>query len=142
PTAVVGVNLALERGRGRSAVPVRPAVVGAVVGIAGVVAALTFGASLDRLVATPARYGAAFDLTPDLPARDVERAAALPEVAGAGVVHVSSTRVGGRQADAYSITVMKGHPGFTVLSGRIPSSPGEAALGPDQFRRVGDRVSL
>ena len=146
PAAVVGVNLALERGRGRRAVPVRPALVGAVVGIAGVAAAFTFGASLDRLIATPARYGTPFDLTPDLSPEDVARAAALREVGGAGVVHWSSIRIGGRPAYAYSIAVVKGHPDFTVLSGRTPSAPGEAALGPDQFRRlgvrIGDRVSI
>ena len=146
PTAGVGVNLALEPGRGRDAVPVRPAIVAAAFGIAGVVAAFTFGANLDRLVATPARYGANFDLMPDLAGRDAERAVAMKEVGDAGVVHVSPVRIGGRSADGYSIAVFKGHPDFTVLSGRTPSSNGEVALGPDQFRRlrvnVGDRVAI
>jgi hypothetical protein len=40
--AVVGTRFALEPGRGRSAVPVRPAVTGAVAGVLGILAAFTF----------------------------------------------------------------------------------------------------
>ena len=61
PSVSNGLRLALERGRGRTAVPVRSAAVGAVLGVLGVTAVLVFGASLDALVATPARYGAPWD---------------------------------------------------------------------------------
>src|SRR5690606_28608501 len=43
---ILGTRLALEPGRGRTAVPVRPALVGAVAGVLGVVAASTFHAGL------------------------------------------------------------------------------------------------
>jgi hypothetical protein len=54
---VVGVRFALERGRGRTAVPVRSAFVGTVVAVALVVATLTFASSLTTLVSHPPLYG-------------------------------------------------------------------------------------
>ena len=54
---VVGVRLALESGRGRTAVPVRSALLGSVLAIATLVATLTFGSSLQTLVSHPALYG-------------------------------------------------------------------------------------
>jgi hypothetical protein len=54
---VVGIRFALEPGRGRSAVPVRSALVGTVVAVALVVTTLTFASSLNTLVSHPALYG-------------------------------------------------------------------------------------
>src|SRR5439155_21456888 len=56
-SAVAGLRPALEPGRGRTAVPVRSAMAGAVVAIVALVAALTFGASLRGLVDRPRLYG-------------------------------------------------------------------------------------
>jgi hypothetical protein len=54
PVAVTaGVRLALEPGRGRSAVPVRAALTGTVLSVLAVTAAFTFGANLLRFVHTP-----------------------------------------------------------------------------------------
>ncbi len=57
PTAVVGVRFALEPGRDRDAVPVRSALVGAVLAVVIVVATLTFGSGLSTLISHPALYG-------------------------------------------------------------------------------------
>jgi len=54
---VVGVRMALEPGEGRSAVPVRSALLGSVLAVALIVTALTFGNSLQTLVSRPALYG-------------------------------------------------------------------------------------
>ncbi len=54
---VVGVRMALEPGEGRSAVPVRSTLLGAVLAVALVVTTLTFGNSLQTLVSSPALYG-------------------------------------------------------------------------------------
>ena len=54
---VVGVRMALEPGEGRSAVPVRSALLGSVLAVALVVTTLTFGSSLQTLVSSPALYG-------------------------------------------------------------------------------------
>ena len=56
-TGSVGVRMAFEPGRGRTAVPVRSALVGTTVAIAAVAAAVVFGTSLIALVGTPHRYG-------------------------------------------------------------------------------------
>jgi hypothetical protein len=55
--AVAGLRLALEPGRGRTSVPVRSTIAGAVLALAVVVATITFGASLNALVSHPALYG-------------------------------------------------------------------------------------
>jgi hypothetical protein len=55
--AVAGLRFALEPGRGRTAVPVRSVLAGAVLAVIVVAATLTFGASLSYLVARPALYG-------------------------------------------------------------------------------------
>ena len=55
--AVIGVRFALEPGQGRTAVPVRSALFGAVLAVALIVATFTFGAGLQSLVSHPALYG-------------------------------------------------------------------------------------
>ena len=57
PTAITGVRFALEPGVGRSAVPVRSAILGAILAVTVVVATVTFGSSLNTLVSHPALYG-------------------------------------------------------------------------------------
>src|SRR4029077_2299468 len=59
---VVGARFALEPGRGRAAVPVRPALLGAVAGILGVLAAFTFSAGVSDAAANPARFGQTWQL--------------------------------------------------------------------------------
>jgi hypothetical protein len=51
------IRLALHRGAGRTAVPVRSALASATVGVAGLCAAIVFAASLSHLLASPALYG-------------------------------------------------------------------------------------
>jgi hypothetical protein len=57
PPAVVGVRFALDPGRGRTAVPVRSALLGSILAVALVVATLTFGSGLQALVSHPSLYG-------------------------------------------------------------------------------------
>ena len=54
---VVGVRFALQPGRGRTAVPVRSALVGTVLAVALLVGTLTFASGLHTLVSSPALYG-------------------------------------------------------------------------------------
>ena len=62
PTTVTGVRFALERGRGRTAVPVRAALAGAAAAVCAVTAVAGFGASLIHFATTPAAYGVTWDL--------------------------------------------------------------------------------
>ena len=56
-TGSLGVRMAFEPGRGRTAVPVRSALAGTTVAVAAVIAAFVFGTSLIHLVETPRLYG-------------------------------------------------------------------------------------
>jgi hypothetical protein len=53
-SAVAGVRFAVEPGHGRTAVPVRSAISGAILAVLIVAASLTFGSGLDTLVSRPA----------------------------------------------------------------------------------------
>jgi hypothetical protein len=55
--AIAGLRFALERGHGRSAVPVRSALVGAALAVVVVVTTLTFASGLSTLESHPALYG-------------------------------------------------------------------------------------
>jgi ABC-type lipoprotein release transport system permease subunit len=62
PVAGIGVRFGLEPGRGRQAVPLVSAMAGAVVAVAALAAALTFGASLGRLLDSPRQQGWNWDV--------------------------------------------------------------------------------
>lgn len=146
PPAVLGITMALEPGRGRTAVPVRPALAGAVLGITGVVAALTFGSSLDHLVTTPAAYGWNWSVSPDLFEGDAEAIAESNAVRDVGKLLFRQTAVQGQAIDGLAVQPVKGSPSLTVLDGRMPAAPDEVALGPktlgDFHVAIGDRVSV
>ena len=57
PRSSIGSRLAVEPGRGRRAVPVRSALIGAIVGVLGVVGCFTFRAGLADAAASPQRSG-------------------------------------------------------------------------------------
>jgi ABC-type antimicrobial peptide transport system permease subunit len=61
--AVTGIRFALDSGRGRDSVPVRSAILGGVLAVLMIIAAVTFGASLNYLVSHPALYGWKWDYT-------------------------------------------------------------------------------
>src|ERR1019366_4502104 len=56
-SGVVGVRMALESGSGRTAVPVRSALLGTALAVALAVTTVTFGSSLQTLVTHPPLYG-------------------------------------------------------------------------------------
>jgi ABC-type lipoprotein release transport system permease subunit len=153
PTAVIGVRLALEPGRGRSAVPVRAALAGAVAAVCAVTAAAGFGASLTRLVSTPPDYGAAWDVAvggfaPTAAAEPVAgQLLANPEVAAvAALLGQSEVTINGRLVSILAIEERKGALPPAVIEGREPLRPDEIALGSLTLRslgrRVGDTVTL
>jgi putative ABC transport system permease protein len=85
PSAVVGVRMALEPGRGRTAVPVRSAILGAILGVAALTASLLFATSLHHLLATPRLSGYTWDVFVTVDSRHERAAAALradPKLAG------------------------------------------------------------
>lgn len=153
PVAVLGVRQALEPGRG---LPVRPALAGAVVGVLGVLGALTFRAGVVDAGADPARFGqvaalwgwVGFDGEDFGPYRPVLAAVA----ADPDVTAVNDARVGVVSVGAASVTVYTADPAggralpVVPLSGRLPAAPGEIALAPTALREaglsVGDTVAV
>jgi len=63
PTAVIGIESAFQQPSSNSAIHSRSVIAGAALGIAAVVGALTFGASLTTLVRTPQSFGWNWDAT-------------------------------------------------------------------------------
>jgi hypothetical protein len=143
---VVGARFALEPGRGRSAVPVRPALVGAVVGVLGVLAAFTFSAGVSDAAAHPARFGQTSQLGTFFgfngqdfgPASRVLRAVA----ADRDVIGVDDARIGGAQSgqvsiESYTYAPVAGKRLPTVLtSGRMPTAPNQIMLAPTTAREL------
>jgi hypothetical protein len=140
--AVTGVRMGLQPGRGRSAVPVRSALAGAGVAVAGVVAVLVFGASFDRLRATPRLYGWNWDAvensqTPDL---DTEELAADPNVVGLAAARVANLRIEGQPVEGVGLDQLRGSVVPTILEGREARGPDEVVLGDDTMREGGAHV--
>jgi hypothetical protein len=153
---VVGARFALEPGRGRSAVPVRPALLGAVAGVLGVLAAFTFAAGVSDAAANPARFGQTWQLDAFLgfngqdfgPASQVLRAvAADPDVTGVDDARVGGAQSGQVSVESYTYTPVAGKRVPMVLTGgRMPSAPDEIVLAPttasDMHASAGSVVRL
>jgi ABC-type lipoprotein release transport system permease subunit len=149
PTVVVGARMALEPGRGRTAVPVRTTIAGVTIGLAALAAALTFGASLKHLLATPRLYGWNWDaaVTDYGSGRNSDlfkysrRIAAVPGIdsfslGASGIPLV----VGGEQVTSLAIEPVEGSVLPPILQGRPPSAATEVALGAKTLRRLGAHV--
>ena len=161
---VVGSRFALEPDRGpgggRAAVPVRPALAGAVVGLLGVCGALTFGAAVQDAGRNPVRFGQTHQLnafaglagqvaaeSPEALRAGLERAARTPGVAGVNDtrVAVASSRqdvpVPLRTFDPVGAGIEP-----VLTEGRMPRGPDEVLLAPDSMialdAHVGGRLTL
>ncbi len=145
PTATMGVQMATDPGRGRHAVPVRPAIVGAAVGAAGLVATLVFGASLDRLVASPERWGWGWDAavtgSPAVRAALADHDGDVAAVARGTFVKLV---IAGQAVDSVALDPRKGSIEPTVVAGRPPRAADEVVLGATTLSRrglhIGDTV--
>jgi len=138
----VGVRMAFEPGRGRTAVPVRSAVAGVIVAVASVVAAVVFGTSLITMVGTPHQYGQNWNQQFDLefgaiPAGlGAKLISADPAVTQYAAGDYGELTVDGKIVAAIGIDPVRGGGYLTLLSGRAPSAPGEIALGAQTLRAL------
>ncbi len=149
-----GVRLALGPGRGRDAAPIRSAIAGAVLAITVLVTAVTFGASLNNLVAHPPLYGwnwdyallSSFAGAEDLPAHQV--ATMLDQ--DHDVQSWSGINLVTAKLDGQRVQVLAERPGATVappvLSGHALTAANEIMLGASTMAslhgRVGDTVTM
>jgi hypothetical protein len=148
PTSLLGVRFAVERGSESNAVPVRTTILGIAAAVMGVVAALTFAASLQDFIDTPAQYGQPWDLSietlgaPEAPLL----LAADHDVASAARVRTLDATVDRHETAVNTLQTLKGELSPTVESGRMPDRPGEIALGPKLLEtlgvEVGDEVAV
>jgi putative ABC transport system permease protein len=150
-SATVGVRLALSPGAGRTAVPVRSAMIGTGLAVAALVASLVFGAALDRLVTDPHAFGWNWDVMLDasfgvMPTASLDRLLDDDAVAGWTGGLYASANVSGKTVPAIGLDVRKGRVLPTLISGRAPQSEHEIVLGPRTLRlvhaSVGDTVDV
>ncbi|HEY1641793.1 MAG TPA: FtsX-like permease family protein [Streptosporangiaceae bacterium] len=153
---LIGIRFALETGRGRAAVPVRPALIGAVAGVLGVLAASTFSAGVADAAANPARFGQTAQLGNFLGenGRDFGPAGrAMTMIArDRDVTGVNDARVAVAQAGQISVTAFTYTPvggkrlPVVLIAGRLPAAANEVALASSTARemhaRVGSTVRL
>ncbi|MEZ5320642.1 MAG: ABC transporter permease [Microthrixaceae bacterium] len=142
---VTGARFALERGRGANALPVRPALVGAVVGVLGVGSVLVFSHGIHHAVDDPELWGQTYQLfaftgqggNDFVPPEAVNRPiSALKGITGVddGRVAAASLRGGGASAELWSYQAGRKALPVTLLSGRMPESRTEVALAPDTMK--------
>ena len=135
----LGVRMALDRGRGPAALPSLPALLGAAIGVAGVIAALAVGARIDHLLATPKLWGANYDATvttgAGMPSHEAtaELLAGDPDVDAVAVFESLNVAVyAPDRRDTVAATATWPYRGTippVIPEGRAPVAPGEVALG-------------
>jgi hypothetical protein len=151
PPMLIGSRLAVEPGQGRRAVPVRSAMIGAIVGVLGVVGCLTFRAGLSDTVADPARSGVVWDqffAAPGVvpPAERAKVAGDKAVAATLDALWARAVRINGTATPTWGTTPVKGNINLVVLDGHAPEGRREIALAPttmeDLGLRIGDRVRV
>jgi hypothetical protein len=156
PLAVgLGASMAFKPGSDRSGGPARPALIGAVVGVLGVVGTMTINHGLTDALSHPSRAGVAWDATITPAPEDrtstgirkarVDTVARLPDVERASVVSRLVSDVGGVGVPTFSVEPTGGIALVTTL-GRAPGNDGEAAIGPQTAHQLhvgmGDTISV
>jgi FtsX-like permease family len=151
PSAVAGLRFALERGFGRSAVPVRAALVGAVLAVAVVVTTLTFASGLSTLESHPALYGWNWDYAissaggSSVPPAAAQRLSHDPDVAA-----WTGYNFAGVQIDGQTVPVLLAQTHATlsppILSGHALDANNQIVLGAATLaalhKKVGDTVRV
>ncbi|MDQ4055439.1 MAG: FtsX-like permease family protein [Actinomycetota bacterium] len=150
-SVVIGTRFALERGLGRASVPVLPALVGAVAGVLGVVAAFSFSHGVDDAIDHPERFGMTYQAVAFGGYNDVELLplAELGETVRTldyvtGVDHGRFNTATGPDGQA-SVDLWSYEPGekalpTVVIEGRMPESQDEILLSPGSLEDFGMEV--
>ncbi len=151
PALLIGSRLATEAGRGRRAVPVRSALIGAIVGVLGVVGCLTFRSGLSDVVHDPQRSGIVWDagvagvgVLPPETVRAVSNDKAV--AASYDALWARAIKINGTPTPTFGTKPMKGDIQLVVLAGHAPRTATEIALAPTTMKRlglhIGDRVRV
>jgi hypothetical protein len=149
----IGAGMALDPGAGRSRVAVRPALFGAIIGVLGLVGALTLEHSVTDALSHPERAGVTWDAQIDPDYSDYRPQGLAPQLlttVAAAVPPGTGITEGARfllQVDGIGVpaltTVPYGStsaPELAVINGRRPARDGEAAIGPKTASELGVRI--
>jgi hypothetical protein len=125
---------------------VRSALIGAIVGVLGVVGCFTFRAGLTDAAADPQRSGVVWDYMiasgfGPIPPEDL--ATISNDDAVDGVLHAvwyRAVRINGVTTPTFAIASVKGGVTPVLLTGRAPRTPLEVAFGPGTMRELGLQV--
>jgi hypothetical protein len=152
PALLVGARLATEPGRGRRAVPVRSALIGAIVGVLGVTACLTFRNGLTEAVRNPARSGLVWNAVVAAEGTPVPSAATAKIAHDPAVDAVLDARwqravtINGTSVPTFGTTSITGALELVLVAGRAPRGLDEIAFAPTTMRRlhlhIGDTVRV
>jgi hypothetical protein len=147
--SAIGARFALERGSGPQSVPVLPALVGAVVGVLGIVGALTFADGIDDATSNPVRFGAfaeleayvGFNGQDGVPMEPVlEQIAADRDVVAVNDDRTGVAQVGSVDLALFTLDPVEEAPPIVMLEGSLPASSGEVALAPTTADEIGVAV--
>jgi hypothetical protein len=151
PALLIGSRLATEPGRGRRAVPVRSALIGAIVGVLGVVGCLTFRSGLTDAVHDPQRSGVVWNAgvagAGILPRASITAVTNDRAVAAAvDAVWARAIRINDTPTPTFGTRAIKGAIPLVVIDGDAPRNAHEIAFGPTTMKRmhlhVGDIVTV
>ena len=145
---VVGARFALEPGSGPRTITVRAAVLGAITGILGVTAAVTFGSGVADATAHPERFGQTFQISIGYGCCGYDTVPAAPVqavVAGVpGVARVDNMRFAVADAGQVTVLVLSApptpDPPVAIIEGRTPAAPGEVLLADATARQLTARI--
>ena len=149
----LGARMALERGPGARSMPVRPALVGAVVGVLGVVGALTINAGIVHALSNPELAGVTWGASVTPPPADVASTSVssglLSEVgraapgAAVAVVRRDLVDVNGIGVPTFAVQASGGTGpavALAMVSGRPPTARNQAAIGPATAASLGAHI--
>ena len=132
--------MALERRPGGDAVPVRPALTGAIVGVLAVTAALTVHQGITDTVAQPSRAGQTIDA--GYYAGKLKDAAVTgdPDIARASEVTRTVADMDGLPVPTYTVRPIGTGLETVIIDGRAPRAADEVTLGPSSADVLGVEV--
>ena len=136
PAFHVGTRLATESGRSDRAVPIRSALVGAVVGVVGVVACLMFRDGLTDAVSDPSRSGVVWDYgfakAGLLGVDEIATVTSDPSVgASLRATWARAVVIDGTATPTFGVEPITGAVALEIVDGAAPSTPDEIAAGPE-----------
>jgi len=147
PSAVIGFRNALERGRGRNAVPVGSALVGSVLAVAALCGVAVFGSSLSHLTTTPTLYGQGFDawFSANTTGSQAEGEQMLAAVQRPGITAIlagvsGAVSIDGTLVDALAGQTLRGPYVMTTTAGAAPAASDQVLLGTKTMHQLGVHI--